>query len=63
MSNLICENPDNFKYIIRVLNTNLTGKRQIAYSLTSIKGIGRRLANFICSKARIDPKKRAGLLN
>lgn len=60
MSSLVYENPDNFKYIIRVLNTNLEGRRQLMYSLTAIKGIGRRLAHFICNKARVDPKKRAG---
>ena len=63
MSNLVYENPDDFKYIIRVLNTNLEGRRQIAYSLTAIKGIGRRMSFFICNKARVDPTKRAGELN
>lgn len=28
------------------------------YSLTSIKGVGRRFSNLICKKAEVDPNKR-----
>ncbi len=56
----MCENPKEFKHIIRVLNTNLEGKRRVVNSLCSIKGIGRRMAYIICKLAKIDTKKRAG---
>lgn len=56
----VCENPTEFKHIIRVLNTNLEGKRNVVNSLTQIKGIGRRLAHLICQLAKIDVVKRAG---
>lgn len=56
----VCENPKEFKHIIRVLNTNLEGKRNVVNSLTQIKGIGRRLAHLICQLAKIDVVKRAG---
>ena len=36
---------------------------QVMYSLTKIKGIGRRFANIICKKAEIDMGKRAGELS
>jgi small subunit ribosomal protein S18e len=56
----ICEKPKDFKHIIRVLNTNLEGKRNVVNSLTQIKGIGRRLAHLICQLAKVDVHKRAG---
>ncbi|CCO17447.1 40S ribosomal protein S18 [Bathycoccus prasinos] len=37
--------------------------KQVMYSLTKIKGIGRRFANIICKKAEIDMGKRAGELS
>ena len=33
-----------FKYIVRLLNTDLDGNRPVAYALTGIKGVGYRLA-------------------
>ena len=55
--------PDKFQHILRVLNTNIDGKRNIMYALTSIKGVGRRFANIVCKKADVDLRKRAGELN
>ncbi|CAM9149704.1 unnamed protein product [Choristocarpus tenellus] len=51
-----------FQHILRILNTNIDGRRKVQYSLTSIKGVGRRFANLICKKAEVDPNKRAGEL-
>merc|ERR1711964_384797 len=53
----------NFAHILRLLNTNVDGKRKIQYALTEIKGVGRRYANIVCKKADIDLRKRAGELN
>merc|ERR1719497_257162 len=52
--------PENFQHILRVLNTNIDGKRNIMFALTSIKGIGRRYSNIVLKKADIDQTKRAG---
>ncbi|KAF8342024.1 ribosomal protein S13 [Cantharellus anzutake] len=52
-----------FQHILRLLNTNVDGKRKIQYALTEIKGINRRFANLVCKKADIDLSKRAGELN
>lgn len=52
-----------FAHILRLLNTNVDGKRKIMYALTEIKGIGRRYANVVCKKADVDLMKRAGELN
>ncbi|KAL2892429.1 40S ribosomal protein S18 [Bienertia sinuspersici] len=53
---------EDFQHILRLLNTNVDGKQNIMYAMTSIKGIGRRYANICCKKADIDMKKRAGEL-
>eukprot|EP00798_Chlamydomonas_sp_ICE-L_P018102 gene18102-24532_t len=49
-----------FQHILRLLNTNVSGKDKIMYALTSIKGIGRRYSNMVCKKAEVDMNKRAG---
>lgn len=46
------------QHILRLLNTNVDGKRKIMYALTEIKGVGRRYANIACKKADVDLNKR-----
>jgi small subunit ribosomal protein S18e len=53
--------PD-FQHILRVLNTNIDGRRKVMFALCKIQGIGRRFSNLICKKAEVDPNKRAGEL-
>merc|ERR1711973_329100 len=55
--------PPNFQHILRVLNTNIEGKTNVMFALTSIKGIGRRYANIVLKKADIPLSKRAGELS
>jgi len=54
--------PNDFKHIIRILNTNVDGKRQVPFGLTAIKGCGRRFAMLICKRARIPQTQRCGAL-
>uniref|UniRef100_A0A2K6NI41 Small ribosomal subunit protein uS13 n=1 Tax=Rhinopithecus roxellana TaxID=61622 RepID=A0A2K6NI41_RHIRO len=55
--------PDiTFQHILRVLNTNIDGRRKIAFAITAIKGVGRRHAHVVLRKADIDLTKRAGEL-
>jgi len=49
--------PD-FQHILRVLNTNIDGRRKVMFALCKIQGIGRRFSNLICKKAEVDPHKR-----
>ncbi|GAY39739.1 hypothetical protein CUMW_046730 [Citrus unshiu] len=53
---------EDFQHILRVLNTNVDGKQKIMFALTSIKGIGRRLANIVCKKADVDMNKSVDLV-
>uniref|UniRef100_A0AAQ4RAQ7 Small ribosomal subunit protein uS13 n=1 Tax=Gasterosteus aculeatus aculeatus TaxID=481459 RepID=A0AAQ4RAQ7_GASAC len=54
--------PEKFQHILRVLNTNIDGRRKIAFAITAIKGVGRRYAHVVLRKADIDLSKRAGEL-
>merc|ERR1711976_511625 len=55
--------PEKFQHILRVMNTNIDGRRKIAFALTAIKGIGRRYSHVVCKKADVDLSKRAGELS
>lgn len=52
--------PENFQHILRVMNTNIAGERNIIYAMTAIKGCGRRFSTVCLKKAEIDVRKRAG---
>ncbi|KAG5210390.1 hypothetical protein JEQ12_015584 [Ovis aries] len=54
--------PERFQHILRVLNTNIDGRRKIAFAITAVKGVGRRYAHVVLRKADIDLTKRAGEL-
>jgi small subunit ribosomal protein S18e len=53
----------DFKFILRIFNSNIDGKQKIPYALRRIRGIGRRFANVITLKAGLDPNRRAGELS
>ena len=52
--------PEKFQHILRIMNTNIDGKRNIVHALTAIKGVGQRFSNIVCKKADVDLTKRAG---
>ena len=52
----------DFKHMLRFLNTNIDGRQKVMFALTAIPGIGRRFSNLICKKAEIDMSKRAAEL-
>lgn len=56
------EEADELKHIVRILNTDLEGKRQVHMALTGIKGVGRRCARIIANEAKVDPYATLGLL-
>jgi small subunit ribosomal protein S13 len=57
------EGKREFRYIVRILDTDLEGKRSIAYALCGIKGIGRRVANVITISSGLDPRLKMGELS
>ncbi|HJX05147.1 MAG TPA: 30S ribosomal protein S13 [Candidatus Nanoarchaeia archaeon] len=52
----------DFRHLVRVMNTDLDGKKPLMYALTKIKGIKYVLANAVCRKANVPIEKRAGFL-
>merc|ERR1712002_1391090 len=52
--------PEKFQHILRILNTNIDGKRNITFALCAIKGVGRRFSTLVCKKADVDLSKRDG---
>lgn len=52
--------PEKFQHILRIMNTNIDGKRKVGIAMTAIKGVGRRYANIVLKKADVDLTKRAG---
>merc|ERR1711974_184649 len=55
--------PDKFQHILRLMNTNIDGRRKVMFAMTAIKGVGRRYSNIVLKKADIDMSKRAGELS
>jgi len=52
-----------FKYIVRLLNTDLDGNRPVAYALTGIKGVGYRLAAIVADAAHVSREEKIGNLS
>ncbi|MBI2134057.1 30S ribosomal protein S13 [Candidatus Woesearchaeota archaeon] len=52
----------DFKYLVRVMNTDLDGNKQINDALRKIKGIGFSFANAICMLSSIEKNKKTGHL-
>ncbi|XP_064102058.1 small ribosomal subunit protein uS13 isoform X2 [Macrobrachium rosenbergii] len=52
--------PEKFQHILRLMNTNIDGRRKVMFAMTAIKGVGRRYSNIVLKKADIDQTKRAG---
>lgn len=56
------ENP-NFKYIVRIANADIDGKKQLIMGLQKIKGVSFMLANAFCNIVNINKNKRIGDLS
>ncbi len=53
---------ENFRYIIRLANTDLEGARTVVYALTKIKGLGIRVAEVVTDLAGLPRSERIGNL-
>merc|ERR1712133_118073 len=54
--------PEKFQHILRLMNTNIDGRKKVMYAMTAIRGVGRRYSNIVLKKADVDLNKRAGEL-
>jgi small subunit ribosomal protein S13 len=53
---------DDFRYLVRIANTDIDGNKKVPVGLSSIKGIGTRVGGVICSLSGVDPNKKMGYL-
>jgi len=53
---------DNFKYFVRIVNTDLDGNKNIGSALRKIKGVSFMFSNMLCSLAGVDKMAKAGYL-
>jgi len=53
---------NEFRHILRIIDTDVDGTLKIPYALRKIKGIGINLAYAILKKAGVNPDIRAGYL-
>jgi small subunit ribosomal protein S13 len=51
------------KQLVRILNTDLDGKKSIAFTLSNVKGVGIPFAFAACRVAKVDVNKKAGMLS
>jgi len=54
---------EDFRYLVRMANTDLDGKKSIATGLTGIKGVNARLSRVIASHAKLERRQRLGDLS
>jgi len=54
--------PDNFKYIVRMVNTDINGEQPVLLGLAKINGIGLRSAQTITKLTGINPNQLLGSL-
>ncbi len=53
---------EEIKYIVRIAQTDVDGKKNVQYALTGLKGIGIRTARILTESAGIDPTLTMGYL-
>jgi small subunit ribosomal protein S13 len=56
------ENPD-FKYIVRIANTDLDGKYQVVPAIAIVKGLGDRTAAIVARRAGVNAQQKIGDLS
>ena len=54
---------EDFKYIVRIANTDIVGEKAAVIGIQNIKGVGKRVAEIIISKTDINPRIKMGDLS
>jgi small subunit ribosomal protein S13 len=57
------EKDKDFKYIVRIANTDIDGEKTIIFGLSQIKGVGRHMAVLITDEAGLDRTMKVGKLS
>ncbi len=53
---------EEIRHIVRIANTDLKGHKETFVALNRIKGVSFAFNNAVCKVAKIDPRKKIGLL-
>jgi small subunit ribosomal protein S13 len=53
---------EDFKYIVRLANTDVDGEKGVEIALQGVKGVGKRVAEIIVKKAGVPRLKKIGTL-
>ena len=53
---------DDFKYIVRIANTDIDGEKNLIHGLTSIRGVGLHMSTLIIEKTGLEGNKKVGNL-
>jgi small subunit ribosomal protein S13 len=54
---------DNFRYFVRIANTDIDGNKTVYNALKSIKGVGFMFSNMVCNISGIEKGVKLGYLN
>ena len=54
--------PSGFRDMVRMLATNVDGRKPLYLALCAIAGLGRRFAHAVCRQSGLEPLRRAGTL-
>ncbi len=57
------EAEEEFKYIVRIANTDIDGEKTLIQGLTTIKGIGRHMSTLIVDRVGLDRYEKIGNLS
>lgn len=53
---------EDFKYIVRLANTDIDGEKGVEIALQGVKGVGKRVAEMIIKKAGVSRQQKIGSL-
>jgi len=59
----IVDHDPDFKYIVRLSNTDINGEKNVIYGITTVKGIGLHIASLITDKTGINRYMKIGDLS
>jgi small subunit ribosomal protein S13 len=56
------EEQSDFRFIVRIANTDLDGGKSVVTALPGVKGIGKRLAEIVCDRVDVPRQEKIGNL-
>lgn len=54
---------ENFRYIVRIANSDIDGNKTLMMGIQSIKGVGPRVAAIVARRTGVDPREKMGNLS